>query len=76
MSFYERLYLCIIEYRVISYKMAAKKGKNKKKNLVKLVSASGYVYYTYKNPKNTEGKLELNKYDPNTRRHEKFIETK
>ena len=57
--------------------MAAAKGKKKKKrNMVKLVSASGYIYYSYKNPKNTEGKLELMKHDPVTGKHEKFTEKK
>lgn len=56
--------------------MAAKKGKKKKKTLIKLISASGYTYHSYKNPKNTEGKLELKKYDPKTRKHEKFVEKK
>lgn len=55
--------------------MAGKKGKKKKKNLVKLVSASGYVYYTYKSRK-AEGKLTLKKYDPNVRKHVEFVEKK
>ncbi|BDQ04762.1 MAG: hypothetical protein KatS3mg084_0280 [Candidatus Dojkabacteria bacterium] len=55
--------------------MAGKKGKKKKKNLVKLVSASGYVYYTYKSRK-AEGKLTLKKYDPNVRQHVEFVEKK
>ena len=57
--------------------MAAKKGKKKKKaNLIKLVSASGYTYLSYKNSKNTEGKITLNKFDPKTRKHEVFTEKK
>lgn len=56
--------------------MATKGKKKKKTNLIKLVSASGYVYYTYKNPKNTEEKLVLKKYDPNVRKHVEFVEKK
>jgi len=55
----------------------ALKGKKKKKiNLIKLISASGYTYHTYKNPKNTEGKLVLKKYDPNVKKHVEFTEKK
>lgn len=56
--------------------MASKGSKNKKRVLIKLVSESGYTYYTYKNPRKTEKKLELKKYDPNLRKHVIFVEKK
>ncbi len=57
--------------------MAAKGKKKKKKNLIKLVSTeSKHIYYTYKNPKNVEGKLELRRHDPIVRRHVKYLEKK
>lgn len=56
--------------------MANKGGKSKKRILIKLVSESGYTYYTYKNPRKTEKKLELKKYDPNVRKHVIFVEKK
>lgn len=58
--------------------MAAKGKKKKKKTLIKLHSSAGtgYIYYTYKNPKNTEGKLEIMKFDPIKREHVKFVEKK
>jgi large subunit ribosomal protein L33 len=54
----------------------ASKGKKKKKTQIKMVSESGFIYYTNKNPKNTEGKLELKKYDPVLRKHVIFKEKK
>ena len=56
--------------------MASKGKKKKKKNLVKLVSESGYIYYTFKNPKNVEGKLSIKKFDPKQRKHLVFTEKK
>ncbi len=55
----------------------AKNSKTKRK-LVGLVSkASGHrSYYTVKNTQNTSGKLTLKKYDPVTRKHEIYEETK
>ncbi|MBP7760610.1 50S ribosomal protein L33 [Candidatus Saccharibacteria bacterium] len=55
----------------------AKNSKSKRK-LVGLVSkASGHrSYYTKKNAQNTSGKLVLKKYDPITRKHEVYEETK
>lgn len=52
--------------------------KNTKRKLVGLVSeASGHrSYYTVKNTQNTTDKLKLKKYDPVTRRHETYVETK
>ena len=52
--------------------------KNTKRKLVGLVStASGHrTYYTVKNTQNTPDKIELRKYDPKTRKHEIFRETK
>ena len=55
----------------------AKNTKSKRK-LVGLVSeASGHrTYYVKKNTMNTTEKLSLKKYDPTTRRHELYVETK
>lgn len=55
----------------------AKNTKTKRK-IVGLVSkASGHrTYYTKKNTMNTSGKLTLKKYDPITRKHEVYEETK
>jgi large subunit ribosomal protein L33 len=55
----------------------AKNTKSKRK-LVGLVSeASGHrTYYTVKNAMNTTEKLSLKKYDPLTRKHETYTETK
>lgn len=55
----------------------AKNSKTKRK-LVGLVSkASGHrTYYTKKNTMNTSDKLTLKKYDPVTRKHEIYEETK
>mgnify|MGYP003590749697 CR=1 len=52
--------------------------KNTKRKLVGLVSkASGHrSYYTVKNTMNTTEKLSLKKYDPITRKHEVYEETK
>ncbi len=52
--------------------------KSSKRKLVGLVSEStGHrLYYTSKNTMTTDGKLSLKKYNPFTRRHELFIETK
>ncbi len=52
--------------------------KSEKRKLVGLVSeASGYrAYVTKKNTQNTPDKLRLRKYDPVTRKHEWFEETK
>lgn len=45
-------------------------------NLIKLKSASGHVIFTRKNKKKVERKLEVLKYDPNTRKRETFKEVK
>ena len=52
--------------------------KSSKRKLVGLVGEkSGMrLYYTVKNTQNTEGKLSLSKYNPKTREHEVFTETK
>ncbi|RWZ78113.1 MAG: 50S ribosomal protein L33 [Candidatus Chaera renei] len=52
--------------------------KNSKRKLVGLVSENtGHrVYYTTKNTLATAGKLSLKKYNPFTRQHELFVETK
>jgi len=52
-------------------------GKSDSRVLVKLKSTeSPYIYYTDKNKKNTEGRLELKKYDPVVRKHVLFKESK
>jgi large subunit ribosomal protein L33 len=59
--------------------MAGKKSTSKsKRKLVGLVStASGHrTYYMKKNTMNTPEPLELKKYDPLTRKHEIYKETK
>ena len=52
--------------------------KNTKRKIIGLVSeATGHrIYYTRKNTKNTPEKLSLRKYNPKTRQHEVFTETK
>jgi large subunit ribosomal protein L33 len=52
--------------------------KNTKRKTIGLVSkASGHrSYYTVKNTQNTTEKLTLKKYDPVTRKHEIYEETK
>lgn len=52
-------------------------GKSDNRTLVKLKSTeSSYIYYTNKNKKNTEDRLELKKYDPVIRKHVLFKESK
>ncbi|HVU12725.1 MAG TPA: 50S ribosomal protein L33 [Phototrophicaceae bacterium] len=52
----------------------AKKGN---RLLVKMRSEeSGHMYYTQKNRRNDQGRLELKKYDPIVRRHVIYRETK
>jgi large subunit ribosomal protein L33 len=53
-------------------------AKNTKRKYVGLVSeASGdRTYITRKNTLNTPDKLKLRKYDPKTRKHEWYVETK
>jgi large subunit ribosomal protein L33 len=54
--------------------MAAKKGN---RIMVRLKSTeSGHMYYTQKNRKNDQRRLELRKYDPTLRRHVLYRETK
>lgn len=51
----------------------------KKQNRVIVVMASpsgDQTYTTIKNRRNTEGKLKLRKYNPKTRTHEVYSETK
>lgn len=52
--------------------------KNTKRKLVGLVSEeTGHrFYYTVKNTQNTTEKISLRKYNPVTRQHEVFTETK
>lgn len=51
--------------------------KSSKRKLVGIVSeASGHRSYTVKNTMNQQDKLRLKKYDPLTRKHEMFVETK
>lgn len=54
-------------------------GKSKKTKVVSLVARdeNGKITYTYHKLKNTtKEKLTLNKYNPVTRKHEKFVEGK
>ena len=53
----------------------AKKGKREK---IKLESSAGtgHFYTTVKNKQNTQGKLEMKKYDPVVRKHVLYRETK
>lgn len=52
--------------------------KNTKRKIIGLVSevTGERLYYTTKNTQNTTEKLSLKKYNPTTRRHEVFTETK
>lgn len=52
--------------------------KNTKRKIIGLVSeTTGHrIYYTRKNTQNTPEKLSLRKYNPKTRKHEVFTETK
>jgi len=55
-------------------------GKSKKTKVVTLVAKDdkGKITFSYHTMKNTtlKEKLELRKYNPVTRKHEKFVETK
>ena len=55
----------------------ATKGKRKKvvENIKLINPTTGYIYYKKKNKK-IEGKLEIKKYDPKSRKHEVFFEKK
>ena len=52
--------------------------KNTKRKVIGLVSdeSGDRIYYNRKNTQNTPEKLSLRKYNPKTRRHETFTETK
>lgn len=52
--------------------------KNTKRKLVGLVGeeSGDRFYYTVKNTQNTTEKISLRKYNPKTRKHEVFTETK
>ena len=52
--------------------------KNTKRKVIGLVSdeSGDRIYYTRKNTQNTPEKLSLRKYNPKTRKHETFTETK
>lgn len=52
--------------------------KNQKRKIVGLVSeiTGDRIYYTTKNTQTTTEKLSLRKYNPKTRQHEVFTETK
>ena len=53
------------------------KKKAAAREFIKLKSAeSSHFYVTQKNRKNSEGKLEVKKYDPVLRRHVVYKETK
>jgi len=47
-----------------------------KREKIKMKSKSGYTYYTMKNKVNTPDRLVRRKFDPKTRQHEEFKETK
>lgn len=49
--------------------------KNKKKILVKLASPESGCFFVRKR-KQTDKKIEFNKYDPKIRKHVKFVEKK
>jgi len=51
----------------------AKKGNSIR---IRLISESGYTYYTNKNPRTMTEKMEVRKYDPWTGKHEVFKEKK
>lgn len=52
----------------------AKKGN---RQIIKLVNkATGTAYYATKNRINVTDKIELSKFDPQTGKHEKFVEAK
>lgn len=52
----------------------AKKGN---RQIIRLKSSeSPHVYCTYKNKKNTAGRIELSKYDPVVRKHVMYKEEK
>lgn len=53
-------------------------AKSSKRRLVGLVGdeSGDRIYYTVKNTQNTTEKLSLRKYNPKTRQHEVFTETK
>ena len=52
--------------------------KNTKRKVIDLDrdESSDRIYYTRKNTQNTPEKLSLRKYNPKTRKHETFTETK
>lgn len=55
----------------------AKTSKSKRKLVGMVSEASGHrTYYTVKNTQNTTEKLSLKKFDPLTRKHELYVETK
>ncbi|QQR93542.1 50S ribosomal protein L33 [bacterium] len=52
----------------------AKKGNRK---LIKLINkATGSFYVSWKNSMNTKDKMTVKKFDPKTKKHEEFTETK
>lgn len=52
-------------------------AKSANRIIIKMRSTkSAYFYTTTKNKRNTPGKLELRKYDPNVRKHVLFRESK
>jgi len=48
------------------------------RDVIQLVSTAGtgYAYVTTKNKRNTQGKLEIKKFDPIARKHVLFVEKK
>jgi large subunit ribosomal protein L33 len=56
---------------------AEKMAKKGARVMVKLRSTeSGHMYYTQKNKRNDQGRLEIKKYDPIVRKHVVYRETK
>lgn len=53
-------------------------GKSKARILIRMVAqdGSGHFYTTSKNPRTSEGKLVLNKYNPRTRQITEYKEAK
>ena len=52
-------------------------AKKENRHIIKLKSTeSSHIYSTYKNKKNTTGRIELKKYDPVVRKHVIYKEEK
>lgn len=49
---------------------------NREKIKLESTAGTGHFYTTTKNKRNSQGKLEMSKYDPVARKHVKYKETK